>query len=71
MLSLPKKVPVHLLLYKTTTCLMQPRTTFFVPQMKKNLSKRTTKKIYLVQKWETNALKDKRFSDYIYSVSTL
>ena len=71
MLSLPKQIPIHLLLYKMTTCLMQPGTTFFVPQMKKNLSKRTTKELYAVQKWETNALKDKRFSDYIYSVSTL
>ena len=34
-LSLPQQIPVHLLLYKTTTCLMRPATTFFVPQIKK------------------------------------
>ena len=35
MLSLPKQIPTQLLLCKTTTCLMQPATTFFVSQMKK------------------------------------
>ena len=35
MLSLPKQIPAQLLLCKTTTCLMQPATTFFVSQMKK------------------------------------
>ena len=42
MLSPPKPIPIQLLLYKTTTCLTQSATTFFVPQMKKNLSKTTT-----------------------------
>ena len=35
MLSLPKPIPIQLLLYKTTTCLTQPATTCFVPQIKK------------------------------------
>ena len=34
-LSPPKPIPIQSLLYKITTCLMQPATTFFVPQMKK------------------------------------
>ena len=36
MLSLPKEIPIQSLLYKTTTCLTRPATTFFVSQMKKN-----------------------------------
>ena len=36
----------------STTCLMQPATTFFDPQMKKNLSKTTTTKLYPVKKWK-------------------
>ena len=39
MLSPPKPIPMQLLLYKTTTCLTRPATTFFVPQMKKNCLK--------------------------------
>ena len=39
MLSLPKQIPIQLLLYKMTTCLSQPATTFFVSQMKKNCLK--------------------------------
>ena len=34
-LSLPKQIPIQLLLYNTVTCLMQPATTFLVPLMKK------------------------------------
>ena len=34
MLSLPKPIPIQLLLYKTTTSLMRPAATCFVPQMK-------------------------------------
>ena len=32
--------------------LTQPTITFFVPQMKKNLSKTTTAKLYPTKKWE-------------------
>ena len=39
MLSPPQRIPVQLLLYKTT---IRPATTFFVSQMKKSLSKTTT-----------------------------
>ena len=35
MLSLPKRILIQSILYKTTTCLTRPATTFFVPQMKK------------------------------------
>ena len=52
MLSSPKPIPIHLLLYKTTTCLMQPATNFFVPQMKKNLCGTTTAKLYPAKKSE-------------------
>ena len=36
MLSLPKEIPIQSLLYKMTTCLTRPATTFFVSQMEKN-----------------------------------
>ena len=75
MLSLPKQIPIQLLLHKRTTCLMQPATTFFVSQMKKNLPKTTTTKLYPVKKWETNirqqCIKNICFSDYIYSSANL
>ena len=45
MLSPPQQIPIQLLLYKTTTCLTRPAATFFVSQIKKSLSKTTTKKI--------------------------
>ena len=31
-LGIPKKIPIRLLLFKTTTCLTQPATTYFGPQ---------------------------------------
>ena len=52
MLSLPKPIPMQSLLYKTTTCLMRSATTFFVPQMKKTLSKTTTVKLHPAKIWE-------------------
>ena len=48
MLSPPKPISIQSLLYKMTTCLTQPATIFFVSQMKKNLSKTTTTKLYPV-----------------------
>ena len=44
-LSPTKPIPIQSLLYKMTTYLALPDTTFFVPQMKKNLSKTTTKNL--------------------------
>ena len=38
-LNLPKPVNIQSLLYKVSTCLTQPVTTFFVPQMKKTCLK--------------------------------
>ena len=35
MLSLPKQIPVQLLLYKMATCLTQPATIFLSPKWKK------------------------------------
>ena len=46
MLSPPRQIPIQLLLYNTTTRLTRPMTTFFVSQMKKNLFKTTTTKLY-------------------------
>ena len=42
MLSPPMRIPIQSLLYKTTTCLTRPATTFFCPPNEKNLSKTTT-----------------------------
>ena len=36
-MSPPKQISVQLLLFKTTNCLMQPATIFFVSQMKKTV----------------------------------
>ena len=75
MLSPPKQIPIKLLLYKTTTFLMEPTTTFLVSQMKKNLSETTTAKIYPVKKWETNirqqCIKNNYLSNCIYSIAAL
>ena len=75
MLSSPKQIPIQSLLYKRTTCLTQPATTFFVSQMKKTLPKTTTTKPYPVKKWETNiwqqCIKNIFLSDYIYSSANL
>ena len=49
MLMPPKPIPIQSLLRKTT---MQPAATFSVPQMKKNLSKTTTGKLYPTKKIE-------------------
>ena len=57
MLSPPKKIPRSSLLYKTTICLTRPLTNLFVSQMKENLSKTTTTKLYYVKNWETNIRK--------------
>ena len=54
---------------------MWPVTTLFVAQMKKNLSKTTTTKLFPAKKWETNIRqqykKTKRLSDYNYSIATV
>ena len=75
MLIPPKTIPIQSLLFKTTNCLTRPATTFFVSQMKKNLSKATFTKLYPVKRWEANArqqcIKNKRLSDYIYFRATL
>ena len=48
---------------------------FLVTQMRKNLSKTTTVKLYPSKKWKTNItqqyIKNKCLSDYIYSVASL
>ena len=73
MLSFPKPIPIQLLLYKTTTCLMWPVTTVIVPQMKKSLSKTATAKLYLAKKMEAMQKKKiaKCLSDYIFTLLLL
>ena len=74
-LSPPKQIPIQSLLSKMTTCLTWPATTFFVSQMKKNLSKTITTKFYPEKKWETNikqqCIKITCLCDFIYSIATL
>ena len=64
MLSPPKQIPVQLLLYNTTFCLMQPVTLFFVSQMKKACLKQPL--INFIQQ----CIQNKCLSDYIYSIAT-
>ena len=67
-LSLPNQIPIQSLLYRKTTCLTWTATTFFISKMKKNLSKTTNTKFYPAK---ATMLKNKRLSDYSYSVATL
>ena len=59
------------LLYKATTCLTRPATTFFDSLMKKTLSKTTTTKLCPAKECEKKhkeqRTKNKSLSDYIYS----
>ena len=68
-LSPTKPIPIQSLLYKTTTYLTLPDTTFFVPQMKKNLSK-TPLKTFNHRKKDTIYIKQTS-PGYIYSFATL
>ena len=77
MLNLPKQIPVELLLYKTTICLTQPPTTFFLLPSGKKLSK-TTAKLYLAKECKKNKNKkktsgkmhkNKLLSDYNYFIA--
>ena len=43
-LVLPKQIPIQLLLYKTTTCLTRPATTFLSPKWKKTCLKQPLQK---------------------------
>ena len=68
MLSLPKQIPVQSLLSNATS------NHFFDSQMKKNLSKAITTKLYPAKECEKNkeeCIKNKRLSDYIYSIANL
>ena len=61
MLSLLEPILIQIFMYKTTTCLMRPAITFFVPHMKK--------KTCLKQPLRNCICR--RFSDYIYSIALL
>ena len=64
-LSPSKQIPIQSLLYKTTTCLKRPATTFFVSQMKKKTclkqplqnftQRRNGKQSYGNNAWKINA----------------
>ena len=73
-LSLPKQIPIQLLLYKTTICLTQPATTFLSPKWKKTCLKQSlqtfTQQI-TGNKHKATMLKNESLSDYIYSIATL
>ena len=74
MLNLPRQILIQSLLCKMTTCLMQPASTLFVSQMKKNLPKTTTTKLKPAKKWETNIrqqCKKKNVSLIIVTLSLL
>ena len=68
-LRLLNQFPIETLLYKTTTCLTPPMTTFLFHKWKKKLSKTTTTKLYPANKWETNirqqCVKNKRLVLYL------
>ena len=71
-LSQPKQIPVQLLLYKTTTCVTRPATTFFCLPNEKTL---TATKLYPAKKWKIiiwkQCIENKCRPDYIYSIATL
>ena len=52
MLSPPKPIPIQSLLYKTTTCLTQPVTTFLFPKWKKTPVLTSHSKTLSCEKWE-------------------
>ena len=73
MLSPPEQIPIQWLLYKTTTCLTRPATTFFLSTKWKRPSKTTTNKLYPAKKCERNkeqCIKNNRLYDYMYSITT-
>ena len=70
MLSPTKQIPIQSLLSKTTTCLTRTATTFFVPHVKKCLSKTAIAKNYPSEKWEV-IHKKICISDFIYFIATL
>ena len=74
MLSPPKQIPIQSLLCKTTTCLTRPATTFLVSQTKKACLKQPLKALSskeMQNKHKEQCIKNKRLSDYIYSIATL
>ena len=72
MLSLPKQIPIQLLLCKATNCLTWPATTIFVSQMKKACLKqqlKTSSTEEMQNKHKEQCIK-KYLSDYNYSIAT-
>ena len=75
LLSLPKQIPLELLLYKMKTVYCDQWPLFLSPKWKQKQPKTTTTKLYLTKKEETNirqeCIKNKHLFDYIYSSATL
>ena len=71
--NLPKQIPMQLLLYKTTTCLTRPATTFFDSQIKEkpvqNNNYKTLSSKGMQKKHKEQCIKNECLSDYIYSIS--
>ena len=73
-LSPPKQMSVQSLRCKTTTCLTEPATTFLFPKWKKAFLKQPLKALSSGEtenKHQEQCIKNKRFSDYIYSFAAL
>ena len=73
MLNLLEQIPIQSLLYKTTTCLKQPATTFFVSQIKKNCLKQPVQNFTQRRNGNKHTAtmdKKKHLSDFIYSSAT-
>ena len=68
MLSLPQRIPIQSLLYKTTTCLTWPATTFLFPKWKKAYLKQPLKN-FIQQRngkqHEKQYIKNKRLCLYL------
>ena len=70
MLSPPERIPIQTLLYKTTTCLTRPATTFLVLQMKKKTCLKQPQENFSRRRNGKQCMKNKCLSDFIYSVAT-
>ena len=69
-LSLPKPIPTESLLFKMTTCLMHPTTTFLSPKLKKNCLKQPLQN-FILQRNGKQDIKNKCLPNYIYSIAIL
>ena len=74
MLGPPKQIPVQSLLCKMATSLMRPVTTFLSSKWNKACLKQPLKTLSseeMQNQHKEQYIKNKRLSDYIYSIATL